>query len=516
MKRIVAFFILVAPILILLSGSCREDFEFRTSTGNLTFSKDTVFLDTVFSSIGSSTYTLKVYNNSDDDIVIPEVRLGGGEESSYRLNVDGVPGRTFNNVPLLARDSLFVFIETTFDITTTGEVEFLHTDTIVFGSSGTPQEVHLVTLVRDAVFLYPRTLSDGSTETISLGVDEEGNAIRVEGFLLSDEELNFTNTKPYVIYGYAAVEQGKTLSMEAGTRVHFHNNSGIFVGAGGQLEINGEVSEDREMLENEVIFEGDRLEPRFEDVPGQWGTLWLAEGSANHSIRNLTIKNATVGMLVEGDGDLEDTHLNVQNAQIYNSAVTNLWAITAKVDAENCVFGSSGSASVYINQGGDHDFTHCTIANYWINGFRNIPGLFVDNFSSPGTTPSQGADLVNATFSNCVVDGNRSREIGFASNGSNTFNFLFVNSSLRFLDTSGDPSENPFYDFENPMLFQDILLNARTDFEDPIRNRFVPTGTSQLLDAANVAIAQQVPFDLLGNDRTQNPDMGAIEVIFNN
>ena len=59
---IVSFFILI------FWSSCRQDFEFTPSTGTLSFSKDTVYLDTVFSNIGSSTYTLKVYNNSDNDI----------------------------------------------------------------------------------------------------------------------------------------------------------------------------------------------------------------------------------------------------------------------------------------------------------------------------------------------------------------------------------------------------------------------------------------------------------------
>ena len=48
--------------------SCRDDFEFERSTGGLEFSRDTVYLDTVFTNIGSSTYTLKVYNRSNKDI----------------------------------------------------------------------------------------------------------------------------------------------------------------------------------------------------------------------------------------------------------------------------------------------------------------------------------------------------------------------------------------------------------------------------------------------------------------
>ena len=78
---IVSFFILI------FWSSCRQDFEFTASTGTLTFSKDTVYLDTVFSTIGSSTYTLKVYNPSDTDILIPRLKLSEGQNSNYRMTM---------------------------------------------------------------------------------------------------------------------------------------------------------------------------------------------------------------------------------------------------------------------------------------------------------------------------------------------------------------------------------------------------------------------------------------------
>ena len=74
MKRSL-YFIFTLSILIFWS-SCRNDFDFSTSTVQLQFSKDTVYLDTVFTNIGSSTYNLKVYNRTDEDILIPNIALG--------------------------------------------------------------------------------------------------------------------------------------------------------------------------------------------------------------------------------------------------------------------------------------------------------------------------------------------------------------------------------------------------------------------------------------------------------
>src|SRR5690606_4744513 len=108
MKRYLYFSLTL--FFLTLCSSCRKDFEFSASSGGLTFSKDTVYLDTVFSNIGSSTYNLKVYNRSNENIVVPVVKLGLGDASHYRLNVDGMAGNIFENVEILAKDSLFIFV----------------------------------------------------------------------------------------------------------------------------------------------------------------------------------------------------------------------------------------------------------------------------------------------------------------------------------------------------------------------------------------------------------------------
>ncbi len=505
-------FLAITLLSLVIFGSCREDFEFTPTVENLEFSKDTVFLDTIFTNIGSSTYTLKVYNRSNNDILIPEITLRNEDNSKYRLNVDGMAGNRFEDVPLMAKDSLFIFIETTFDIAATGENEFLHTDAIRFGNAGNLQQVELVTLVRDAIFLFPSTQSDGTKETLLLGLDEEGNEIRIEGFFLEDEELQFTNEKPYVIYGYAAVGEGEILTMEAGTRVHFHKDSGILVGTGGTLQIQGALSTDSELLENEVIFEGDRLEPEFEDVPGQWGIIWLASGSLNNSINHLTLKNATIGLLVDGDETLADTTLTLSNSQIYNSSNVNLWARTAKVEAQNTVFGNAGNISLYCNLGGDYAFRHCTIANYWTSGFRNSPALFIDDNANLVGNQIVTANLTNAAFSNCIIDGNRDLELFFSNEGNGEFNYRFLNCSIKFRDNRQDFLGNPLYDFENQDLFPNVLLNPSITYLDTAKNNFQLTQDAEVLNVGDMATSIEVPFDILGISRTNSPDLGAYEL----
>ena len=98
--------------ILLAVCSCRSDFETVASTGDLEFSKDTIYLDTVFSNIGSSTYRLKVYNKSKNDITIPSISLGKGLSSKYRMSVDGMQGtngKIFNNVDLIGQRQFVYF-----------------------------------------------------------------------------------------------------------------------------------------------------------------------------------------------------------------------------------------------------------------------------------------------------------------------------------------------------------------------------------------------------------------------
>jgi len=500
---------------LVLWSSCRNDFDSVSSTGNLEFSQDTVYLDTVFTNIGSSTRTMKVYNRSSDDINIPAIQLAQGEASSYRLNVDGLPGKSFEDILILAKDSIFIFIETTIDINNfpNPDNSFLYTDKILFDTGGNQQDVDLVTLVQDAVFLYPEQYKDGTIETISLGIDEEGEDILIEGFYLEDDELHFTNEKPYVIYGYAAVAPNKTLTVDAGSRVHFHANSGILVANQGSMKVNGEASDDPELLENQVIFEGDRLEPAFSDIPGQWGTIWLTQGSTNHEFSYTTIKNSVVGILMDSnDGDRT---LTLKNVEIYNISNVGLLARTGDVYGENMVINNCGQTSLSCSLGGRYTFNHSTFANYWNNGFRLFPTVSIDNVLQVGDNEFLYADLIEANFNNCIIYGSESRELGLTEDSSAAFNFNFTNSLIKFEDPFGDFDDDPNYDFSNDLIYTSIVRNAEPMFFNTNANDFnIETDTSGADGIGDSATASLVPLDANGiNRNTSNPDAGAYESV---
>ncbi|WP_294961228.1 hypothetical protein [uncultured Flavobacterium sp.] len=486
--------------LILAFSSCRTDFDTVASSGDLKFSKDTVYLDTVFKNIGSSTYQLKVYNQSKNDISIPIVQFKKGLNSKYRMTVDGMSGnngKIFKDVTLLAKDSLYIFIETTADITDANPTDFLYTDEIQFDSGANLQEVALVTLIQDAIFLYPNQNPDGTKEKIKIDGKD------VDGFYLSENdptngnELIFTSDKPYVIYGYAGIPENKTVTFEAGARVHFHANSGLYVGKNASLKINGTASS-TEKLENEVIFEGDRLESLYSDIPGQWKSVIFEKGSANHSINHLTLKNATVGL----DFRSPLNAIEIKNSQIYNCAEYGILAQNTQIIGENLVINYAGLASLSCVYGGNYKFTHCTFNNSW-----PTPSQFAVHLSNSlaGATPETNP-LTQATFNNCIIYGSSTNEFNLSKNINAPFVYQLNNCLLKFSSST----TNPDYQFKTDAEhYNNIILNENPKFYNVSQNKFNIDKTSSAFAKGNQAYIIQT--DILGIKRTSPPDLGAYQ-----
>ena len=70
-------------------AACSDEEKYSTTkTDVLTFSVDTLKMDTVFSTIPSSTYSFWVYNRCDASLLINRVALEKGTQG-FRVNVDG-------------------------------------------------------------------------------------------------------------------------------------------------------------------------------------------------------------------------------------------------------------------------------------------------------------------------------------------------------------------------------------------------------------------------------------------
>lgn len=497
--------VIVLTILIIFS-SCRKDFSAELNSGQLLFSKDTVFLDTVFTNIGSSTYNLKVYNKSNNAISIPSVKLGRGENSMYRLNVDGKSGKIFENVEILAKDSMYIFIETTINYNQVTNPIYI--DSIVFDSDNRLQNVKLVTLVKNAHFLYPSKNSQGIKETIKIGVNEQGENIQVNGFYLN-ENTTFTNEKPYVIYGYCAVAQSKILTINPGANIYFHSNSGLVISKDATLIVNGE-------LNNKVIIEGDRLEPRFNKIPGQWGTIWLKAGSKNNTISNTIIKNASIGIISDSIGNVTNPTLTIKNSQIYNSSNFGILGRETNIKGENLVINNSGQSSLACTIGGTYNFTHSTFTNFWNNSFREFPSVLINNYFTYSKNNNQIVETRNlnaANFTNCIIDGSNNIEFVIDKVEGTTFNYSFKNNLLKFNDYNNSYATIPEYDFSNTSNFSNNILNGNSNFKSANNNELIIGEKSDAIAKANTEGSIAVPLDILGILRTSPSDIGAYQHI---
>lgn len=497
------FILFISCIVLISASSCRKDFSTRPSYGNLEFSKDTVFLDTIFENIGSATYNLKIYNRGRNAITIPRIKLEKGSSSNYRLSVDGIPGKDFNDIDILARDSIYVFIETT--VNSNNQPTLLYTDRILFDNGASQQHINLITLVEDANFIYP------GKDPVSMRIDSlsiDGQATSIKGRFLTDSELIFTKEKPTVIYGYAAIPSNKVLTIEAGARIHFHDNSGLIVDKKASLKVNGTLSE-------KVIFEGDRLENRFRQTPGQWGTIWMRAGSKENIINHAQIKNGIIGILIDSIGTASAPTLNIQNTEIYNHSNFGILARETNIEAHNVVIGSAGQASLAATIGGTYNFTHSTFANYWNNGIRQLPAVLVNNFfvynTEAGEEIIETRDLKAANFTNCIFEGNNNIEFLIDNvEGGGLFNYSAKNCMIKFIDSNNSFDGVTEVDFVNNSNYSGIILNGNSNFRKAQESDFI---IGEKSEAINNAAATSFNIDILGIDRTTTPDIGAYQHI---
>ena len=95
-------------------ASCNKPPKFSDDSSlKVAFSTDTVTFDTVFTTIGSSTRQLMIYNNNDENLKISSIRLEGGNQSQFSINVDGQSGYQFSDIEIYSKDSIFVFVRVT-------------------------------------------------------------------------------------------------------------------------------------------------------------------------------------------------------------------------------------------------------------------------------------------------------------------------------------------------------------------------------------------------------------------
>ncbi len=485
----------IASVLLMIAlsvSSCKKDKLITDSSAKVSFSIDSLLFDTVFTQAGSTTRQIRVRNNNNQRINISSIDVQGGSSSPFFLNVDGSPGRSFTDIEIAAHDSVFIFIQV-FVNPLSYNSPLVISDAINFVVNGNTQTIYLEAWGQDAYYHKPTTaLKFANGGYLPYTLIAPG----------TNTTVTWINDKPHVIYGWLVVDSSQTLIINAGVKVHFHQNAGLWVYRYGTLKVNGNLG-------SEVVFQGDRLEPYMQDEPGQWDRIWINEGSVNNSINYAIIKNGFIGVQTEllFPNFSEPRRLKITNTKIQNMKKWGMYNLAFNVYGGNNLISNCKEYCLAMVAGGNCTFIHSTFANFWTKDSRSTPCVHIDNHSG-----SQQIPLDTCYFGNCIIDGNRVNELELDIVTTATFTPKHK-FSYSFIRTTSNLSSNP-------TVFINCNPNGtNTAFNDPATYKFDLGGGSSAQNLPNNATtttdAALFPIDITGmKSRAPGdglPDAGAYE-----
>jgi hypothetical protein len=464
--------------------SCQKDPVEQDPNVKLDFSQDTVFFDTVFTSLGSTTQSFTIHNREKQRVRISSIRLAGGASSFYRINVDGQAAFEVNDIDIEGEDSLYVFCRVTIDPTDERN-PFVISDSIVFETNGNIQDVNLVALGQNANYILADTYIAGYPKfKVIAGVNET---------------TRWTADRPYVIYGFAVVDSTGLLEIDRGTRVYFHNNSGLWIYKGGTIKAKGSV-------DAPIVFQGDRLEDFYKDLPGQWDRIWINEGSFNNEIDYAIIRNGFIGLQLETLQEQMGNQLILSNTRIENMTGYGILTRFYNLTAYNNVVVNCGQYLAAFTWGGYYDVRQCTFANYWSSSVRVTPSIVLNNYATDADNVVYPFEF-NGYFGNNIFYGRNEDELLLMSDPGAPFQYVFDHCLLQ---TTLDVSDQA--------LYPGCLKNEDPMFMDYLANNYQLDTLSPLIDKGNPEVISQSFFDL-GRDIIEDtrekdlPDIGAYEFV---
>jgi hypothetical protein len=479
MIAVPAFFI---SIFILIS--CQKDVINTDPDVKLDFSNDTIFFDTVFTSLGSTTQSITVHNTGNQKISISSIKLAGGESSFYRMNVDGIATYELHDLEIESEDSMYIFCRVTIDPSDERN-PFVISDSIVFETNGNIQDVNLVAWGQNANYILADTYIQGFPKYKIVAHE--------------NETTTWTADRPYVIYGFAVVDSTGRLDIERGARIYFHNNSGLWVYKGGSIRAKGSV-------DAPIVFQGDRLEDFYKDMPGQWDRIWINEGSINNEIDYAIIRNGFIGLQLETLQEQMGNQLILSNTRIENMSGYGILTRFYNMTAYNNVVVNCGQYLAAFTWGGIYDVRQCTFANYWSSSVRVTPSIVLNNFATDNNNVVYPFEF-QGYFGNNVFDGRNDDELLFMSDPGAPFNYKLDHCLLKTLQDVSDQN-----------LYPGCLVNQDSLYIDYLVGNYRPDTLSPLIDAGNPAVLSGSFFDLsrdiIEDTREKNlPDIGAYEFV---
>jgi hypothetical protein len=457
-----------APILlyVIVLMSCSKTSFISSPDASINFSSDTLHFDTVFTTTGSVTQSLKIFNLNGQKLRLSNIKLMGGAASAFKLNVDGTPGADFSNIELEPNDSIYVFVSASINQNTTN-LPFIVHDSILVSYNGNNRFVQLQAFGRNANFLRNRRITKDST---------------------------WKNDLPIVILGGVTVDSDVVLTIQKGCKIYAHADAPVIVN--GSLKVNGEAPPS-----SRVVFTGDRLDNDYRDLPGSWPGIFFSSASINNELNYTVIKNAYQGIITE-IRSTSSPKIILNQCIIDNVYDAGILSLASSIKATNCLIINCGS-NIVIAAGGDYSFIHCTVAtfgSYFIT--HKNPVLSVSNAYQNQIVP------LSAWFTNCIFYGEggiAENEVLVEKKGSPTPNQFVVKFENVLYKNKGNDADTYFSgnSIKNESPAFDSIDVQRRYFDFHLKT------SSKAVDAGNASTG--VTIDLDGKRRDLKPDMGCFE-----
>lgn len=449
--------------LLIFLFSCKKDSFITSSDARLSVSSDTLKYDTVFVTTGSTYRSFTIINDNNQRLRLSSLKLMGGTASVYKMNVDGTSGTSFANLEIAANDSLFVFVQVNVN-PTTASLPFVLRDSIEISFNGNTRQVQLEAWGRNAHFLRDKVI-------------------------LSNETWN--NDLPYVILGSLYVPDGKTLTINKGCRIYMHADAPVIVD--GTLQVNGlKDSVDR------VYFTGDRLDDPYKNYPASWPGLFFLDQAKDNVLSYAVIKNAFQAIGIRNPSVNLNPKLILNECIIDNAWDAGIIALNSSIRARNCLVSNCGK-NLYLVQGGQYQFTHCTVVTY-ANRFieHKEPVLTVSN------TSGSSSNALDAVFRNCIFWGENgivTDEVLVQKTGTGSYNVNFDYNLWKVQTAPANCTITQVINNQSPLFDSVSTADGYYDFR-------LKSGSPALNKGVNAAVIT----DLDGRPRPVGlPDLGCFE-----
>ena len=395
----------IAVMLSAVPIGCRPDDYADEHTVRLEFSADTVSFDTVFTTMGTATRQLKVYNRTGHDVELGHVTLLHGRQSRFRLNVDGDTSLVARNIELQSGDSMFIFVQACINPTLSTE-PMLCTDSIMFSNG---QSVMLEAYGRDAVY---HRLARGDS-----------------GWFCRIDCNTWDHSRPHVILSPAAVMEGNILSLTAGDELYFGDGAMLIIDSAASLDARG--SADRPILFTSLR----RGEEWYRQLPGGWLFIWFYNYSTGNTIDHAVIENGTAGIRC-----YPASQVNMSNCIVRQMSDAGVVGQNATVNVSNSLVYDCYSALALIG-GGEYTFRGSTFADYWnyVGKVRDTAAVIISTHYYLPDGSYTGADIRRADFTDCIIYGNRSNEVAINSLPPFAMHYSFTNCLVRGGEWDDDP-----------------------------------------------------------------------------